>query len=73
MNELDLILKRIVQNKHYINTAIMKKNILLFFVLFAFLGQAIGQDQFVGDWQTDQGKLKVEIYKQEAYYYAKKL
>lgn len=71
MNELDLILKRIVQNKHYINTAIMKKNILLFFVLLAFLGQAIGQDQFVGDWQTDHGKLKVEIYKQEAYYYAK--
>ncbi|WP_130735927.1 DUF2147 domain-containing protein [Flavobacterium sp. J27] len=49
----------------------MKKNILLLFFLFLFFGHAIGQDQFVGDWQTNEGKLKVEIYKQEAYYYAK--
>ncbi|VXC39431.1 conserved exported hypothetical protein [Flavobacterium sp. 9AF] len=49
----------------------MKKRILYFILMFVMLGQAVGQDQFVGDWQTNEGKLKVEIYKQEAFYYAK--
>ena len=48
----------------------MKKYIVLLLLLLAITSQAQTIDYFVGEWRTDTGTV-VEIYKQEAAYYAK--
>lgn len=49
----------------------MIKKILLGLLLLCITGEIFAQDSFIGDWETNKGKLCIEIYKEGSYYYGK--
>lgn len=49
----------------------MMKKILLGLVLFWITEPHFAQDSFTGKWETNEGKLGIEIYKEGAYYYGR--
>ena len=49
----------------------MIKKILLGLLLFWMTEQTFAQDDFIGKWETNEGKLCIEIYEEDSYYYGK--
>ncbi|NHN24968.1 DUF2147 domain-containing protein [Flavobacterium jejuense] len=49
----------------------MIKKILLGLLLFYTTGDLFAQDSFIGKWETNEGKLCLEIYQEGSFYYGK--